>query len=98
MLQYGGNISNGGGNFQAKLVVYPNPVNNVLNISADFSNINNNDNWSYSIINNSGIILISENNLLNLPESIEVDNLAAGTYFIHICKGNNNAISKFIKE
>jgi len=73
------------------LVIYPNPVNNLLNIIAK-KPIN-----SVSINNVLGQELYNSN-VDALETKIDMSAYANGTYFIRITVGNNVTTKKFIKE
>ncbi|MCU4188399.1 T9SS type A sorting domain-containing protein [Flavobacterium sp. HXWNR29] len=71
--------------------LYPNPAKNVLNIQAKQGLTIN----SIEIYNQLGQIVIATTNALN---TIDVSNLAAGTYFVKINTEKGSANAKFVKE
>jgi hypothetical protein len=79
-------------NFQQSTTsVYPNPVNNVLNINSDFNNITNTEIYSIT-----GKLLLSVG---NNPKEINLENIESGMYFVKITTpdGNNQSF-KIIKN
>jgi hypothetical protein len=76
-----------------KIVLYPNPVKNQLNI-----NINRVEaNASIQVYNASGILVVNQR-LTNINQAISVKGLAAGVYYIHVKNGGQQTTHKFIKE
>ena len=71
--------------------LYPNPAKNVLNIQAKQGLTIN----SIEIYNQLGQIVIATTNALN---TIDVSNLASGTYFVKINTEKGSANAKFVKE
>ena len=70
--------------------MYPNPVENELNVS--FSNSNG---YSYKILNTIGQQLIAGEVSGN---AIDVSKLAAGFYIIELNNGDKKIVKKFIKK
>ncbi len=66
--------------------IYPNPVTNELTI-------NGNGNFTYKIINLTGAIMQS-----GQGNTVNVNNLIAGVYFIQVSNGNTVSTQKFIKH
>lgn len=69
--------------------IYPNPVNDILNIETNF-----NASANYTIKNIAGQEI--QNGVLN--NSINVNNLEQGVYFIEITNENKTYTNKFIKQ
>lgn len=76
---------------EANFRLYPNPVNNLLNISLE-SNID----FAYNIIDLSGKVVL-EGNLTQMDQSVSVDQLPKGIYVFKIQNGKHNAHHKFVK-
>ncbi len=74
-----------------KIVLYPSPTKDVLNIVTDNTKINNAE--IFDITGKQMSTTITQD-----KSSINVANLAAGTYFIKISTDNNTITKKFIKE
>lgn len=74
------------------LSIYPNPVNDKINISID-STINT-ENLCFEIYSVSGEKLISHSNL----EAIDVSGIPAGIYFLKVKNETISRMKKFIKE
>lgn len=68
--------------------VYPNPINNVLNIK-------NATNSSIEVLNMLGQTLITKNNI-TVEEQVNVASFPQGTYFVKITNGNVVKTEKFI--
>ncbi|MCC6514846.1 MAG: M4 family metallopeptidase [Chitinophagales bacterium] len=78
--------------------VFPNPVRDVLHIETNFDNVNDENNWVYSIIDMNGIYKYQQIfNNGNNPSEINVSNYVAGTYNLIIQKGANIQILRFAK-
>ncbi len=78
-------------------VIYPNPVNNQLNISLDFARPVM---LMVSITDLTGKVLMSFNRNAASSETIRLDltDLSRGFYFLRIRSGNDNYFQKFIKD
>lgn len=77
----------------SKIILYPNPVNNKLNITG-VSNPSN-----IIITNPMGQIVYKENNIQEDNHVIDVNGLSNGVYFVNIQDNKGNEYnSKFIKE
>ena len=72
------------------LKLYPNPVLSVLNIKADFKNVNQ----PYTIIDGLGRVVIN-GKLTEVESTINVEQLSKGIYYLKIA---GNSANKFIKE
>jgi hypothetical protein len=72
-----------------EIKVFPNPVNNQLNISG-FKNLA----FSIEIYNTTGKVKIAVNNY----NTIDVSDLTKGIYFVKIRAENNSKIIKFVKQ
>jgi hypothetical protein len=70
-----------------QLDIFPNPVNDILNLNANMKE------WTYNIVNLSGKRLISGQD----SKSINVSDLKQGVYFINFRKGKNQLTKKFVK-
>jgi hypothetical protein len=70
--------------------IYPNPVQNILNLEL------NNFNYSVTIIDLSGRIVLQPNMLS--PTQIDVSLLPKGVYFIKLVNQDTNEILQFIKK
>jgi hypothetical protein len=77
--------------FGTYFTLYPNPAKDVLNIQAKQDLTIN----SIEIYNQLGQIVMASTNTLN---TIDVSNLASGTYFVKINTQKGSANSKFVKE
>ena len=76
--------------FKTKLVVYPNPVNDILQISSE-SNVHN-----YKIMNIQGAVLKEGKPIEN---SIDVSNLSSGLYFLQMrLENGSEQIQRIIKK
>ena len=74
---------------QGKMVLYPNPVKDVLNIQ-----LSNNDNFQFvEILDIDGRIVVSSDQY-----TINVSQLQSGIYFVKMKLGNNVFTQKFIKD
>ena len=81
--------------FKNELSVYPNPVNDVLNLGSK----NELGNSIIKIFNIEGKLLITENSAFENQISIGVSELSSGIYFLNIEDENGNrAMKKFIKQ
>lgn len=81
--------------FGLNLNIFPNPSNNVLNISL---NAASSEDVILSIYNLQGeqVWLGSNRNGSGLQEKIEVTNWSQGIYFIHVQQGKNKLVEKFV--
>ena len=88
----GANVSSAGtnDNISNDLIVYPNPVANILKINPDY-NINS----GYRIIDLSGKQVLAGRMLNN---SINVSSLKAGVYMIELTDEEETFLQKFIKQ
>lgn len=78
--------------FQAsKIILYPNPANDVLNIEAE-TNIS-----SIEITNMLGQALISTKENGN-KHQVNISGLSAGNYFVKVTTGNTNRVLRLIKK
>ena len=77
--------------FQNEFVLYPNPSKDVLNIQAKQGLQLN----SIEIYNQLGQIVMAVTNAVN---TIDVSNLASGTYFVKVNSEKGSANAKFVKE
>jgi hypothetical protein len=75
----------------AKLVIYPNPVQDILNISSS----DKIENAVYIIYDNTGRMVT---NKVISSNSIDVSTLAAGTYFIKLVNNGTMEVQKFLKK
>jgi hypothetical protein len=73
----------------AEINVFPNPVNNQLNISGF-----NKSSYSVEIYNAVGKFQLSVNNI----NTVDVCNLTKGIYFVKIQVDNYSKIIKFVKQ
>jgi len=73
----------------AKISIYPNPVNDVLNINFPFE-------YKYEIINLSGKIVLSKKSKGN--STISVDHLTKGFYYVNVKTKNDNFKRIFLKK
>ena len=67
--------------------VYPNPAKNILHVQTNSSG-------SFSLINQSGKVLLTKN--INGNETIDVSKIAAGLYYLK--NNNTGAVKKVIIE
>ncbi len=77
--------------FGTYFTLYPNPAKDVLNIQAKLGVVIN----SIEIYNQLGQIVMATTNDIN---SIDVTNLASGTYFVKVNTEKGSANAKFVKE
>ena len=63
-----------------ELIIYPNPVNDVINIEIDKKNPKD---WCFYIVDVNGLIIIKEKR-----NTIDVSSLSNGNYVIYGVKGN----------
>ena len=73
-----------------KLVIYPNPTSNILNISAATPITN------VEVVNILGQVLISEKEVA--ISQIDVSKLSTGNYFIRVTSENNTNVLQFVKQ
>ncbi len=71
--------------------IYPNPVNDILNIKTD-SEIKSIE--IYNILGQRVLVVINAEK----TKSIDVSNLKSGSYFIKVKSANGNQVAKFIKK
>jgi hypothetical protein len=76
------------------LKVYPNPVNDYLNVSL----IGNVDRQSVLSIFNASGVLVSTINITNNIQRVSVAGLPKGVYLIKLNNGEGNLSSKFVKQ
>jgi hypothetical protein len=74
--------------------VYPNPVKNQINIAAKATQ---NGNFNYQIYNQLGQELVTGIFNGNATQTISVDELSQGIYFIRIYNSQGSETIKFIK-
>jgi hypothetical protein len=80
-------------NNNSTLTLYPNPVNNLLNI------IGLENNSAINIYDLTGKLVISKNNLTSTTNSISTESLKAGVYFVSVSSDNTPTKTiKIIKE
>jgi hypothetical protein len=72
--------------------VYPVPVNDILHIMH-----NHNGSTNFEVINQIGSIVIS-GNLLPNADTINLENLPAGIYFLRLQGESFNAVKRFSKD
>lgn len=75
------------------VALYPNPTQNVLNVNLEKSNKEE----SLAIINMLGVEVLKVNNITN-SNTIDISNLASGTYIVKLISEINNMSRVFIKE
>lgn len=75
------------------VALYPNPSQNVLNVNLEKSNKEE----SLAIINMLGVEVLKVNNITN-NNTIDISNLASGTYIVKLISEINNMSRVFIKE
>ena len=78
---------------QNALLIYPNPVENQLNITAKDGQVLNNQ--DYQILDTRGAVLI-QGKLANSAAKIDISSLPTGTYYLNIMAINST--TKFIKK
>lgn len=74
-------------NLTKTISVYPNPSNNVINVSVSF------DAENYYVFN-----LIGEEVILSESNVIDISELPSGSYFIRVTGNNNILTTKFVKS
>ncbi len=77
-----------------RLLVYPNPVNDMLSISITASNLNN---FNIELINTYGQRVFNMQECL-LPLKINTEKLAKGVYFVNISNKDFYGTGRFVKE
>lgn len=76
-----------------EMIIYPNPSYNIINVNLPTANKNE----SLSIINMLGVEVLKVNSI-TITNTIDISNLAKGTYFIKRISNNKNETKTFIKE
>ncbi len=84
-------LSNQDFDFETYFTLYPNPTKDVLNMQTKQSLAIN----SVEIYNQLGQIVMATTNAIN---SVDVTNLASGTYFVKVNTEKGSANAKFVKE
>ena len=79
--------------YESNINIYPNPANDQITI--DFGNLDNVEDWNIKIINILGQEVLSQP--MN-TDKINVSELSKGVYIIRISDGINQADKKFIKN
>ena len=79
--------------YESNINIYPNPANDQITI--DFGNLDNVEDWNIKIINILGQEVLSQP--MN-TDKINVSELSKGVYIIRISDGVNQADKKFIKN
>ena len=74
--------------------LYPNPVNNLLNVSI----LGTVDNSSILNITDVNGRVVFTSKVIHNPQSVNISALSKGTYFLKVTTGGNDVISKFVKE
>lgn len=80
-------------NEATSIKVYPNPVNDILNIVTPFDDTKINAN----IYNIQGQLLL-EKTILTKQTELDISNLNSGIYFLQIKAGNEKIMTRFIKK
>jgi hypothetical protein len=80
--------------YDLNFTVYPNPTNNLLNIT---TTLQGNNETQYQIINTLGATAMA-NKATAKDFSIDVSAMPAGIYFIHLQSGNAKTVKRFVKE
>jgi hypothetical protein len=77
-------------------IVFPNPANNVLNLSLTTTK---EDNYNFAIYNQLGAEISNGNLDFNAKRThaLNIENLSAGVYFIQVKNGKSSQTIKFIK-
>ncbi len=77
-------------------IVFPNPANNVLNLSLTTTR---EDNYNFAIYNQLGAEISNGNLDFNAKRThvLNIENLSAGVYFIQVKNGKSSQTIKFIK-
>ncbi|MDV6169388.1 M43 family zinc metalloprotease [Flavobacterium sp. DG1-102-2] len=75
------------------ITLYPNPANNILNISADAANMPE----SYTVYNSLGQV-IDSGKVTAETQSVDVAKYANGVYFVKLAKGGSTTTLQFIKQ
>lgn len=86
-------LSTTGANYESNINIYPNPANDQITI--DFGNLDNVEDWNIKIINILGQEVLSHP--MN-TDKINVSELSKGVYIIRISDGINLTDKKFIKN
>ena len=77
-----------------RFVIYPNPVNNVLNIKG----MNNSTNYHLVVLDIRGNV-ITETNVHNISDySWNIENISTGFYYLEIISDNKTSTLKFVKQ
>lgn len=85
--------------FENNVIIYPNPTNEILNVSLEFQNSSN---TTLFIYDTQGKLIANPNlGIKNKGEqnfTINISNLPKGMYLLKIVSENNSITKKFIKE
>ncbi len=80
-------------NNTAVVELYPNPANNILNITIDLEN--SNEARTISIINVLGEVVLNEKQVIQ-HTTVDIQHLASGVYYVQLNVGNNTFSKKII--
>ena len=77
--------------FNNNIIVYPNPVNKVINITS-----NNTDIYSFDLYNAIGELMLSKSDINSKVMSINRNELNSGIYISKITEANGNSVVRNI--
>lgn len=87
-----GQLSTANPALSTKFKVYPNPATSVVNIS-----VNDVDSYNVSVTDLSGKTVINKS-LSGVENTLDISDLATGTYFFTLSSGNNKEVVKILKN
>lgn len=79
---------------EPNFLVYPNPANSTVNLLG----MKGLDIQSVAVVNTSGAVVTSMNNVNNSNVSIDINNLEEGIYFINVETSTNVEVIRFVKK
>lgn len=77
---------------ETSLNLYPNPATNIITISSD--ELSNNKNLSVEIVNSLGAVILSQNSITENDNTINIQSLSNGIYFVQIKTDNKIMATK----
>lgn len=80
----------------SKISIYPNPIENNLNLNIQFQNI---EDFKIAIVDMNGKVLYNSEiiNGYTIQKSIDTKSMSPGIYFVKIYTNNGQIVSKFVK-
>lgn len=83
---------------QGEIVLSPVPTSSNLTIHVESTTYNPATTWNIKVLNYYGIAQFSNNSWTTLPTSINVSNLYAGTYMLHLISNRETVVIPFQKN